>query len=80
MLEMPFHQPLTFLTFRKVIVNETTAQDTHAFIHKRLTALKNQRNSGELEDLALIIGMQLSRSRISSFTLLVQMAKASVTH
>ena len=45
-----------FLTCGKVIVNETTAQDTHDFITKRLSAIKNQRNSGELEDLALVIG------------------------
>ncbi|KAF7800091.1 hypothetical protein EIP86_011334 [Pleurotus ostreatoroseus] len=39
----------------KVIVNEETSQDTHDFINKRLTAIKNQRSTGELEDLALII-------------------------
>jgi hypothetical protein len=61
-----------------VIINESTAQDTHAFIHKRLTALKNQRNSGELEDLALVIGMQIRRSHISYSPSLRQMAKVSV--
>lgn len=40
----------------QVIVNEENAHDTAEFISKRLTAIKNQRSSGELEDLALIIG------------------------
>ncbi|KAG9311983.1 hypothetical protein JVU11DRAFT_7253 [Chiua virens] len=38
-----------------VIVNEETAHETAEFISKRLSALKNQRSSGEQEDLALII-------------------------
>ncbi|THH02278.1 hypothetical protein EW026_g541 [Hermanssonia centrifuga] len=38
-----------------VIINEETSHDTHDFINKRLTAIKNQRSTGELEDLALII-------------------------
>ncbi|KAF8608093.1 calcium transporting ATPase [Ceratobasidium sp. AG-I] len=38
-----------------VIVNEENAHDTREFITKRLNAIKNQRNTGELEDLALII-------------------------
>ena len=41
----------------QVIINEETSHETHDFINKRLAAIKNQRNSGELEDLALIIGM-----------------------
>lgn len=40
----------------KVIVNEETAQATEEFLTKRLTAIKSQRSTGELEDLALIIG------------------------
>jgi hypothetical protein len=44
------------LPARKVIVNEESAHDTELFITKRLTALKNQRSSGDLEDLALVIG------------------------
>ena len=40
----------------KVIVNEENAHNTKEFLTKRLTAIKNQRTSGELEDLALIIG------------------------
>jgi len=40
----------------QITVNEETAQDTDDFITKRLTAIKSQRNSGELEDLALVIG------------------------
>lgn len=42
-----------------VIVNEVTALATKEFITKRLTAITSQRKSGELEDLALIIGMDL---------------------
>ncbi|TFK45591.1 phospholipid-translocating P-type ATPase [Heliocybe sulcata] len=38
-----------------VIVNEETAAATQEFLEKRLTAIKSQRNSGELEDLALVI-------------------------
>ncbi|EKM53518.1 uncharacterized protein PHACADRAFT_259936 [Phanerochaete carnosa HHB-10118-sp] len=38
-----------------VIINEETQHDTYEFITKRLSAIKNQRNTGELEDLALII-------------------------
>ncbi|KAG9018263.1 hypothetical protein FRB90_011717 [Tulasnella sp. 427] len=38
-----------------VIVNEETAQATKDFITKRLVAIKNQRKTGEQEDLALII-------------------------
>lgn len=44
------------LTLLKVIVNEDNARDTEEFLTKRLSAIKNQRNTGELEDLALIIG------------------------
>ena len=40
----------------KVIVNEESAHETEQFLSKRLTAIKNQRKSGELEDLALVIG------------------------
>lgn len=42
---------------KQVIVNEENAHDTNEFITKRLNALKSQRSSGELEDLALVIGM-----------------------
>ncbi|KAH8096781.1 calcium transporting ATPase [Cristinia sonorae] len=38
-----------------VIINEDNQHDTYEFINKRLQAIKSQRNSGELEDLALII-------------------------
>ncbi|KAG7098494.1 hypothetical protein E1B28_000438 [Marasmius oreades] len=38
-----------------VIVNEGNVHDTEEFITKRLSAIKNQRSTGELEDLALII-------------------------
>lgn len=49
----------TFLFPSQVIINEENAQDTSDFITKRLSAIKNQRSTGELEDLALIIGMFL---------------------
>jgi phospholipid-transporting ATPase len=48
----------------KVIINEENAQETKDFITKRLTAIKNQRKSGELEDLALIIGKSAHNLRI----------------
>ncbi|KAI0687946.1 phospholipid-translocating P-type ATPase [Cerioporus squamosus] len=38
-----------------VIVNEETAHETQEFITKRLLALKNQRSTGDQEDLALVI-------------------------
>ena len=40
----------------QVIVNEETALGTKDFLERRLTAIKSQRSTGELEDLALIIG------------------------
>lgn len=39
-----------------VIVNEETSMATKEFLSKRLNAITNQRKSGELEDLALVIG------------------------
>lgn len=45
-----------FIFVQQVIVNETNAIGTKEFITKRLNAIKSQRNTGELEDLALIIG------------------------
>jgi phospholipid-transporting ATPase len=45
------------LLISQVIVNEENAHDTQEFLSKRLSAIKNQRSTGELEDLALIIGM-----------------------
>ncbi|KAF7321513.1 P-type phospholipid transporter [Mycena kentingensis (nom. inval.)] len=38
-----------------VIVNEETSHDTKLFLEKRLSAIKSQRSTGELEDLALVI-------------------------
>ena len=40
-----------------VIVNEESELATKDFISKRLSAITSQRKSGELEDLALVIGM-----------------------
>lgn len=37
-------------------MNEETAHDTQEFLSKRLSAIKNQRSTGEMEDLALVIG------------------------
>ena len=42
--------------FLQVIINENNAHDTKDAIERRLTAVKSQRSSGELEDLALVIG------------------------
>ena len=39
-----------------VIINEESAAATKEFIQKRISAISSQRNTGELEDLALIIG------------------------
>lgn len=44
------------LMFSQVIINENNAHDTKDAIERRLTAVKSQRSSGELEDLALVIG------------------------
>ncbi|GAA6019012.1 hypothetical protein JCM10207_006287 [Rhodosporidiobolus poonsookiae] len=44
-----------------VIVNEDNAHDTRDFISKRLEAVKNSRNAGDFEELALVIdGKSLS--------------------
>ena len=37
-------------------MNEDNAHSTKEFINKRLAAIKNQRKTGEQEDLALVIG------------------------
>lgn len=39
-----------------VVVNEGTARETAEFIEKRLGAIRNQRHTGEVEELALVIG------------------------
>lgn len=53
----------------QVIINEETSHETHDFINKRLSAIKNQRSTGELEDLALIIGaLQQSIAHVTSIT------------
>lgn len=46
----------------QVTVNEETAHDTQEFLNKRLSAIKNQRSTGELEDLALVIGTRFLMS------------------
>lgn len=48
------------LSLMQVTVNEETAQNTQEFLNKRLSAIKNQRSTGELEDLALVIGTSVS--------------------
>ena len=44
------------LICKQVIVNEESAHDTKEYLTKKLSAIKAQRNTGDLEDLALIIG------------------------
>ncbi|KAG6866213.1 hypothetical protein C0991_007238 [Blastosporella zonata] len=66
-----------------VIVNEENARDTEEFLSKRLNAIKNQRNSGELEDLALIIdgkslGYALEKDISKIFLELAIMCKAVI--
>ncbi|KIM63851.1 hypothetical protein SCLCIDRAFT_1213640 [Scleroderma citrinum Foug A] len=66
-----------------VIVNEDNANDTAEFISKRLSAIKNQRSSGELEDLALIIdgkslGFALEKELSKSFLELALLCKAVI--
>ncbi|KAI0918875.1 hypothetical protein AcV5_001941 [Taiwanofungus camphoratus] len=67
----------------KVIVNEDTMHDTQEFITKRLSAIKNQRSTGELEDLALIIdgkslGFALEKELSSAFLELAIMCRAVI--
>lgn len=40
----------------QVIVNEETAHGTREFLTKKLVAIQNQRKTGDLEELALVIG------------------------
>ncbi|KAG5636641.1 hypothetical protein H0H81_007350 [Sphagnurus paluster] len=66
-----------------VIVNEDNALATQEFLSKRLNAIKNQRNSGELEDLALIIdgkslGFALEKDISKIFLELAIMCKAVI--
>jgi IS1 family transposase len=56
-LSAHFHLFFLLLKKKKVIVNETNARDTQEIMTKRLTAIKNQQSTGELEDLALIVGV-----------------------
>lgn len=53
-----------------VIVNEENAHDTKDFLTKRLEAVKNSRNAGDFEELALIIGQSESLTTID-FTLTI---------
>ncbi|KAG1716196.1 hypothetical protein ID866_936 [Astraeus odoratus] len=66
-----------------VIVNEDSASATSEFISKRLSAIRNQRSSGELEDLALIIdgkslGFALEKDVSKSFLELALLCKAVI--
>ncbi|KAG2030331.1 calcium transporting ATPase [Suillus americanus] len=66
-----------------VIVNETNSRDTADFIQKRLSAIKNQRSTGELEDLALVIdgkslGFALEKELSKSFLELALMCRAVI--
>ncbi|KAF9049923.1 hypothetical protein BJ165DRAFT_1454911 [Panaeolus papilionaceus] len=67
----------------QVIVNEENAHDTQDFLTKRLAAIKSQRSSGELEDLALIIdgkslGFALEKELSKVFLELAIMCKAVI--
>lgn len=44
-----------------IIVNTASSQETSDLLSKRLFAIKNQRNAGDVEDLALIIGETVHR-------------------
>ncbi|GAA5828011.1 hypothetical protein JCM11251_005690 [Rhodosporidiobolus azoricus] len=66
-----------------VIVNEDNAHDTHEFITKRLEAVKNSRNAGDFEELALIIdgkslSFALEKELSKTFLELAVMCKAVV--
>ncbi|KAJ7647596.1 aminophospholipid-transporting P-type ATPase, partial [Roridomyces roridus] len=66
-----------------VIVNEETAHDTQQFLAKRLSAIKSQRSTGELEDLALVIdgkslGFALEKEISKIFLELAIMCKAVI--
>ncbi|KAF8512600.1 Ca-transporting ATPase [Hysterangium stoloniferum] len=66
-----------------VIINEATFHDTKEFITKRLTAINNQRKSGEMEDLALVIDgksltFALEKEISKAFLELAMMCKAVV--
>lgn len=66
-----------------VTVNEENAQDTADFLTKRLSAIKNQRSSGELEDLALVIdgkslGFALEKDLSKTFLELAILCKAVI--
>ena len=49
-------------------MNEENAHDTQEFLTKRLSAIKNQRSTGELEDLALVIGTPPDYNILRLFT------------
>ncbi|KAJ7128986.1 calcium transporting ATPase [Mycena crocata] len=66
-----------------VIVNEETSHDTQQFLAKRLSAIKSQRSTGELEDLALVIdgkslGFALEKEISKIFLELAIMCKAVI--
>ncbi|KAH7920341.1 Ca-transporting ATPase [Leucogyrophana mollusca] len=66
-----------------VIINEENARDTEEFILKRVSAIKNQRSTGELEDLALVIDgksltFALEKELSKSFLELALMCKAVI--
>lgn len=45
-----------FRVYLQVIVNEDNLHDTRDFLTRRLEAVKNSRNAGDYEELALVIG------------------------
>ncbi|KAF7315191.1 P-type phospholipid transporter [Mycena indigotica] len=66
-----------------VVVNEENSHDTEQFLAKRLSAIKSQRSTGELEDLALVIdgkslGFALEKPLSKIFLELAIMCKAVI--
>ncbi|KZV75965.1 aminophospholipid-transporting P-type ATPase [Peniophora sp. CONT] len=66
-----------------VIINESTMLDTKDTLERRLSAIKSQRSTGELEDLALIIdgkslGYALEKEIAPNFLELAIMCKAVI--
>ncbi|KAI0031845.1 calcium transporting ATPase [Vararia minispora EC-137] len=66
-----------------VVINENSMLDTKDTLERRLSAVKNQRNSGELEELALVIdgkslGYALEKELSKQFLELAIMCKAVV--
>lgn len=66
---------LFFTNFCQVIVNEDSAALTEEFLTRRLNAIKSQKNTGEQEDLALVIGRRICNTQFLD-SYVEQMARA----